>query len=297
MDHQTEAAAVRAVAAELRLPGIVDVHTHFMPRNVLDKVWAYFDAAGPLVGRTWPVRYRHEEEERVARLRDFGVQTFTSMLYPHRPGMAEWLNAWAVDFAARTSDCLHTATFFPEEGAGAYVSAALERGARVFKAHVQVGAYDPRDPLLDPVWGLLADAGVPTVIHCGSGPAPGPFTGPEPIRDVLRRFPRLPLIIAHLGMPEYAEFIDLAVAHERVHLDTTMTFTPFIEEMMPMPRDAVARLADVGDRILFGSDYPNIPYPYLTAIESIMGLGLGDEWNRAVLHDNAVRLFELQPVE
>lgn len=293
MEHAAEAAAVRAVASGLGLPGIVDVHTHFMPQQVLDKVWAYFDSAGPLVGRHWPVRYKHEEDERVSRLRDFGVLAFTSMLYPHKPGMATWLNSWATEFAARTPDCLHTGTFYPEDGAADYVAGAIESGVRVFKAHVQVGDYDPTDPLLDPVWGTLADAGVPTVVHCGSGPAPGRFTGPEPMRRVLAKHPRLPLIVAHMGMPEYSEFLDLAAAHERVFLDTTMSFTPFVDEMMPMEPEALSRLPDVGDRILFGSDFPNIPYPYLTAVEAVVGLGLGEDWNRAVLYDNAVRLFDL----
>ena len=49
-----EARQVRAISAELVLPGIVDVHTHFMPQRVLDKVWAYFESAGPLTGRPWP---------------------------------------------------------------------------------------------------------------------------------------------------------------------------------------------------------------------------------------------------
>jgi hypothetical protein len=292
-DHEREASAVRDLAARLGLPGIVDVHTHFMPGNVLDKVWAYFDAAGPLVGREWPIAYRHDEDERVQRLRDFGVLAFTSMLYPHKPGMAAWLNSWATDFAARTPDCLHTATFYPEPEAPDYVRAAIARGARVFKSHVQVGDYDPSDPLLDPVWGLLQDARVPTVIHCGSGPAPGRFTGPEPIRAVLQRFPRLPLIIAHMGMPEYGDFLDLAASHEDVHLDTTMNFTAFSDELMPMPAEQVRRLGDFGDRILFGSDFPNIPYPYLEALEAVTGLGLDESWQRAVLHDNAVRLFDL----
>lgn len=292
-DHEREATAVRDLAGRLGLPGIVDVHTHFMPKAVMDKVWAYFDAAGPLVGRPWPIAYRHDEDERVRRLRDFGVLAFTSMLYPHKPGMAAWLNSWATEFAARTADCLHTATFYPEPEAPAYVARAIERGARVFKSHVQVGDYDPSDALLDPVWGLLQDAGVPTVIHCGSGPAPGRFTGPAPIRTVLQRFPRLPLIIAHMGMPEYAEFLDLAEAYERVHLDTTMAFTEFVDEMMPMPADQVRRLGDLGDKILFGSDYPNIPYPYLDALEAVTGLGQDEAWQRAVLHDNAVRFFGL----
>lgn len=176
-----ESARVRAWAGRLGLPGLVDVHTHFMPRNVLDKVWAYFDSAGPLTGRPWPITYREEEQRRVELLREFGVRAFTSMLYPHKPGMAGWLNDWAADFAARVPDCLHTATFFPEPGAADDVRRALDRGARIFKAHVQVGAYDPNDPLLDGVWGALEEAGTPVVIHCGSGPAPGPYTGPGPI--------------------------------------------------------------------------------------------------------------------
>ncbi|HVM27690.1 MAG TPA: amidohydrolase, partial [Mycobacteriales bacterium] len=52
----------------LGLPGLVDVHVHFMPTQVMDKVWAYFDAVGPLTGVAWPIAYREDEESRLARL-------------------------------------------------------------------------------------------------------------------------------------------------------------------------------------------------------------------------------------
>ncbi|QMV24812.1 amidohydrolase family protein [Streptomyces sp. SCUT-3] len=286
---------VRAFWRRLGLPGLIDVHTHFMPERVLAKVWDYFDAAGPLVGRTWPITYRAAEEERVEILRGFGVRVFTSMLYPHKPAMAAWLNSWAADFAARTPDCLHTATFFPEEGAAGYVRTALDDGARVFKAHLQVGGYDPNDALLDPVWGLLAEAGVPVVTHCGSGPVPGRHTGPGPVRRLTARHPRLRLVVAHMGMPEYTDFLDLADRHPGVHLDTTMAFTDFTEAAAPFPRDALHRLADLGDRILLGTDFPNIPYPYAHALDSLARLGLGDDWLRAVCHDNAARLLAAGP--
>ena len=296
MDHPRppadEAERLQARWRALGLSGVVDVHTHFMPRNVLEKVWAYFDTAGPLVGHEWPIAYREPEEQRLTRLRSYGVEHFTSLVYPHRPGMAAWLNDWAAGFATRTPDCLHSATFYPEEGAGSYVSAAVEAGAAVFKAHVQVGAYDPADPLLDPVWGVLEDAGAPVVIHCGSGPRPGAHTGPEPVRAVLRRFPRLVLVVAHMGLPEYPEFLDLALSHPSVHLDTTMAFTDFIEFTTPADPDR-ARLRALADRILFGTDFPNIPYPYLHQVEALERLELGDDWMRAVLRENAVRLFRL----
>lgn len=289
-----EATRVREIWIGLGLPGLVDVHTHFMPKRVMDKVWQYFDAAGPLVGRPWPITYRTDEARRLASLRGFGVRAFTSLVYAHKPDMAAWLNQWAAQFAAATPDCLPTATFYPEPGAATYVADAIEDGSRVFKAHVQVGGYDPTDPLLRDVWGHIEDAGVPVVIHCGSGPEPGAHTGPAPIAAVLAEHPRLRLIVAHMGMPEYVEFLDLCDRYPEVRLDTTMAFTPFVEATMPFPSDALPRLREHGDRILFGSDFPNIPYGYLEAITALTGLdGIDDEWLRRVLHGNAARLFGL----
>ncbi|MFF2062670.1 amidohydrolase family protein [Streptomyces sp. NPDC058200] len=291
-DHDIE--AVRRFRERIGLPGLVDVHTHFMPERVLKKVWAYFDAAGPLIGREWPISYRHEEDERVALLSAFGVRAYTSMLYPHKPGMADWLNGWAAGFAARTPDCLRTATLFPEEGVETYVREAVESGARIFKSHLQVGAYDPNDERLDRVWGLLAEAGVPVVMHCGSGPAPGKHTGPEPVGRLLARHPRLRLVVAHLGMPEYRDFLGLAERYGEVRLDTTMAFTDFSEGFAPFPAEARGRLADLGDRILLGTDFPNIPYPYVHQLEALERLGLGDDWLRAVCYGNGARLFGLE---
>jgi len=199
-----EAAEVTAFWRELGLPGLIDVHVHFMSANVLAKVWAHFNE------QNWQTEYQLPEDERLGLLRAFGVRRFGALLYPHKPDMVAWLNSWAVEFAARTPDALHTATFFPEPGAGEYVASAIAAGARLFKAHVRVGGYDPRDGLLDPVWGLLAGAGIPVVVHCGSGPTPGLFTGPGPMSEVLAGHPRLIAIVAHMGAPEYGDFLDLA---------------------------------------------------------------------------------------
>lgn len=290
---ETEQAQVAAFRQAVGLEHLIDVHTHFMPPRLLAKVWAYFDDGGPLIGRPWPVAYRLDEEQRLAVLRGFGVRAFTSLLYPHKPGMARGLNEWAAGFAARTPDCLHSATFFAEPGAADDVRRALDQGARAFKCHLQVGGYDPNDPMLDGVWGILADAGVPVVIHCGSGPVPGAHTGPGPVAALLARYPQLRLVIAHLGMPEYEQFLALAERYGRVMLDTTMAFTAFTEAAAPFPAAALPRLADLGDRILLGTDFPNIPYAYPDALRALAGAGLGSAWLRAVCHDNAARLFAL----
>jgi predicted TIM-barrel fold metal-dependent hydrolase len=281
---------------DLGLPGLADVHTHFLPDRMQRRVWAHFDEAGPLIGRPWPIRYRFPDARRVEILREFGVRMFTALAYAHRPGMAAALNEWTLAFAADVPECLPSATFFPEPDAVDVVTGALDRGARIFKLHLQVGGFDPRTPDLDAVWALLAETGTPVVVHAGSGPVANGFTGPGPIGEVLARHPRLALVIAHLGAPEYEDFLDLATRYERVRLDTTMALTDFFEQLRPFPPGRHAELRDLGlaGKVLLGSDFPNIPYPYEHQLESLARTGLGEPWLRAVCWENAATLFDLK---
>jgi predicted TIM-barrel fold metal-dependent hydrolase len=281
---------VPAYWQQLGLPGLVDVHVHFMPDQVMRKVWAYFDGVGPLTGRDWPITYRWGEQRRLDHLRMMGVRAFPSLVYAHKPGMAAWLNDWARDFARTHDDVIATATMYPEPSATAYVDDALRSGVRLFKVHIQVGNFDPRDPLLDEAWGMLAEAGVPVIVHAGSGPVRGAFTGPAPISEVLARHPSLVMIIAHMGMPEHRHFLGFAEDYDNVRVDTTMCFTDFTESEFLVDRLA-PRLAGLQDKVLFGTDFPNIPHPFAHQIEALARLGLGDDWMRAVCWENAATLF------
>ncbi len=282
----------------LSLPGLIDIHTHFLPPRVMAKVRAQFDNAGPLIGRPWPLHYRDAEEVLVDTLRAFGVRRFTALAYAHRPGMAEFLNDWTAGFAERVPEAVPCATFYPEPEAPAYVASRIDSGTQVWKVHVQVGGFDVRDPLLDEEWGMLADAGSPVVLHAGSGPVATEFTGPAPVAELLGRHPRLRLVIAHAGAPEYADFLELAERHDYVGLDTTMAFTDFFAEMgAPYPPELLPRLRDLGlaGKVFLGSDFPNIPYPYSHQLDSLERLDLGDDWLRAVLWGNGRALMGIDP--
>jgi predicted TIM-barrel fold metal-dependent hydrolase len=284
-------AEVPGWTSRLGIPGLYDVHVHFLPPVIMAKVWEQFDSAGPLIGRPWPIRYRGSDEERVQRLRALGVRRFSALPYAHKPGIAGFFNDWAREFAEAVPECLHSATFFPEPSAADYVADSIDDGVEVFKVHVQVGNFDVRDPQLDKVWGQLADAGTPVVVHAGSGPVPNANTGPGPMREVLERHPLLTAVIAHMGAPEYVEFLELAEQFARVHLDTTMAFTDFFEDMAVFPRELLPRVRDLGDKVLLGSDFPNIPYEYAHQLESLERLDMGEDWLRRVCWENASALI------
>ncbi|GAA2546578.1 amidohydrolase family protein [Pseudonocardia hydrocarbonoxydans] len=285
---------------ELGVPGLVDAHVHFLPDNVMDKVWAYFDRAETHYGRAWPIHYRTSVDDRLAALKGLGVTAFAPLVYPHKPGMGRWLTEWVTDFAARTDGAVPTATLFPEPDVAGYLGAAVAAGARIVKVHVQVGGFDPRDPLLRPAWGLLADAGVPAIVHCGHGPIPGEHTGLDVFGEVLAEHPRLPVVLAHAGMPDFAGALDLVHRHEHVYIDTTMVGTPYSERMAALPDDWPARLVDVADRVVYGSDFPNIPYGAFEQVAAVAGWAAADDrlgvgFLRAVLHDTPAGLLGLRP--
>jgi uncharacterized protein len=289
LDRAEDVPAVRAFWERLGLPGLYDVHVHFLPPGIQRAVYAVFDAAGPKIGREWPIRYRASHEDRIALLGEMGVRRFPTLPYAHKPGVAGYLNDWSRDFAAEHPQVLRSATFFPEAAAPAYVEQTVADGTRILKIHLQVGEFLADDPLLDGVWALLEEADVPVVVHAGSGPVGNEFTGPASVERLLARFPRVPLVIAHMGAPEVEAFLELAERYERVHLDTTMMFTDFFG--VEYPAALLPRLVALQDKVLLGSDFPTIPYPYVEQLAGLERLGLGDDWLRAVCWENGVRLL------
>ncbi|KRC46393.1 MULTISPECIES: amidohydrolase family protein [unclassified Nocardioides] len=287
----TEGQEVRAFWQQLGLSGLIDLHVHFLPPPIERAVWAVFDSAGPKIGRPWPIRYRDTIEERVAQLRDFGVRRFPTHPYAHKPGVASYLNEWSRTFAETVPEVVRSATFYPEPEAAGYVPELIGDGVQIFKIHLQVGEFVADDPVLDPVWGVLEDAGTPVTVHAGSGPVGNAFTGPDSVARLLRRHPRLCLLVAHMGAPEYEDFLVLAERYDNVHLDTTMVFTDFFDQDAAYPAALVPRLKDLQPKVLLGSDFPTIPYPYQRQLEGLARLDLGDDWLRDVCWHNAVRLL------
>lgn len=281
---------VAPFVAALGLPGIVDIHVHALPDRLQAAVWRFFDR---LEDPPWPVRYRLPERQRLQALADVGVVRHTTLAYAHREGMAERLNHYTLGLAEDDPRLVPSFTFHPEGGVEEYVAAALERGGKVAKVHLQVGRFDATDPRLDGVWPQLAARHVPIVLHAGAvyGVEGGEeHCGVDPVRVLLGRHPDLSLVIAHLGAPDYADFLQLAEEVPTVHMDTAMVLTDR-ELIGSFPPALLPRLRALADRILFGSDFPTVPHDYATQVRALARVGLDTNELAAVLHGNASRLL------
>ncbi|MEX2505032.1 MAG: amidohydrolase family protein [Egicoccus sp.] len=286
---------VAAFSRSLGLPGYLDVHVHLLPAALQRAVWDFFDR---LEDPPWPITYRDDEATRLAALRDLGVVRHTALAYGHKPGVAAWCNQHTLAAADDYEQVIPTFTFFPEDGVGDEVARALDRGGRIAKVHLQVGRFHPDDPRLDPAWAQLSDAGVPALIHASAvyGVEGGDeVCGPDGIRRLLGRFPDLRVVIAHLGTPDHPGFLALAEQFEQVHLDTAMVLTdpPYFDRDLD---DLLPRYRAIGDRLLFGSDFPSIPHDYAAQVRGLAALAFTREQLRGLFHDNAARLLGLPTV-
>ena len=75
----------------------------------------------------------------------------------------------------------------------------------------------------------------------------------------------------------------------------TMVFVGFTA-CGPYPEALSPRLEGASSKILFGSDFPNIPYPLSHAVNGIGRLPLSRQAKRRILFDNAAALFGLKSV-
>lgn len=267
---------------------IVDSHVHLFPDRVYAALWRWFDK------HAWNIRYRMTAEQVVQFLVERGIEKIVALHYSHVPGMARELNRFVAEVARAHREVIPLGTVLPgEPDEREVIDEALRLGVRGFKIHCHVQKLASDDPRLDPLYGRAAEAGVPVVIHAGNAPATSGY-GVDPrtlcsaaaTRRALERHPKLTLVIPHLGADEIDAHLDLLDQFPNLLLDTTMMLAGYFES--PLPIEKLARHAD---RILYGTDFPNLPYEWDRELRWIDSQALGPVERAAILGGNALELF------
>jgi tRNA nucleotidyltransferase/poly(A) polymerase len=101
----------------------------------------------------------------------------------------------------------------------------------------------------------------------GSAPWPNEYDGFPRFERVMDMFRTLKVVVAHMGSFETRQFMHLMERCPNLYLDTTMAFAPIHHEYRKIEtrlnRISVTNddLVRWQDRIVFGSDFPILPYP------------------------------------
>ncbi|GJJ69749.1 uncharacterized protein EMPS_02097 [Entomortierella parvispora] len=296
-DAHTEANEY-SVAKDAPCP-IIDAHVHVFPQRLMDAVWMFFD------NFYWPVRYK---KTYIATRADFliqqGVNHVVLLVYAHKNGIARDLNKFLAnivnDMNTRYSQASvgssqnrrrvasGLATVMPgEPGASDILAEAFTTlGLSGIKMHSHVQAIAANHPSMDEVYETCVRFNKPCLIHAGKEPNSsaykadaGKICDVSIVEDVLQRFPNLQLCVPHLGMNQHQEFFDLLDKYPNLYLDTTMTLAAFLQPMdvnKPLVEMLRTMLIKYSDRIMYGTDWPNIPYDWCRELANLISLLDGD---------------------
>jgi predicted TIM-barrel fold metal-dependent hydrolase len=165
----------------------------------------------------------------------------------------------------------------------------LDLGAAALKLHPVHGGFRCDDAVLYPAYQVLAERGVPLIVHCGTSSFPGSMNelaDPVYLLPVLRDFPSVDVVLAHGGRGwwyDVAAFLALNNPHVWIEL------SGLPPKRLPdyFQRFDLGRLAR---RWIFGTDWPGVPGTAHNA-RAVVDLGLSDEVATAVLGGNAAQVY------
>ncbi len=302
------------IRAEYREP---DARLKVMDEQGLESMWLF-----PTLGILYEELLKHDTEALVATFRAFN----------------EWLHEdWGYAYQNR----IFAAPSISLADVGAAISElelGLERGARVFcmrpaAIFTAKGSYSPADPIFDPFWARVNEAGVTMVIHAGDSGYTcqgyvkdgfgADFSGAGGYRPSIKswnieraaldflatvifdrlfeRFPNLRLASVENGAEFLADlFRKLRSAATKMpgyfKEDPVETFKRHVW-INPFWEDDVNEVVELmgAERVIFGSDWPHIEgMPQpLDYVDELSAFD--DATQRILLRENSVGLNELRP--
>jgi predicted TIM-barrel fold metal-dependent hydrolase len=272
------------------LSGATDVHVHLMPDRLMRAIrGALNDEAG------WEFPHPTDRDGVEATLREHGVERYCALPYAHEAGIAHDLNGWVLDRAADSEMCVPFATVHGEDDVEAVVREAFEGGARGLKFQCPVQEVAPDDPRMDPAFELAAEYDRPVLFHAGTAPMfrDSPYVGVERFRSFLESYPDVRAASAHMGALEVDDFLEALRDHDNAFLDTCFALSTAVGDYVDFDPDAVddGVFEEFAGRIMYGSDYPNIPHPYRAEYEGQLARDLSEGAREALFSGAAERFL------
>jgi hypothetical protein len=118
----------------------------------------------------------------------------------------------------------------------------LARGARGIKLHPRAQAFGFDTPVMDGIFKIARDAGVPVLVHAGRGMPPM-----DALAVVALRNPEVPLVLAHAAIAGQGMFAEALAEHPNVLYDTScFSMCDVVELYARVP----------AERVVFASDVP-----------------------------------------
>ena len=273
------------------LPLVIDAHVHISPRGIFSAIRKWFDE------NAWHIRYQLTSSEIFEFLLSRGVKHIVALQYAHKPGIARQLNNYMAE-KCREYDhrVAGMATVFPgENNAEKILQEAFDFGLTGLKLHAHVQCFDMNGEEMNCLYECCQINKKPIVMHIGREPKstaygcdPYQLCSVEKLETVLKNFPDLKICVPHMGFDEISAYREMIERYDNLWLDTTMVITDYfpIEEKITLGHYR-------SDRIMYGSDFPNIPYAWDRELKELKAADISREALEKISYKNAAEFFNL----
>ncbi len=278
------------------LPPVIDAHVHIFPRSILSAIRKWFDE------NAWHIRYQMTSSEIFEFLLSHGINHIIALQYAHKPGIARYLNKYMSEKCREYGNRVTgMATVFPgEENAETILQEAFDSGLGGLKLHAHVQCFDMNSEHMNRLYECCRINRKPIVMHIGREPKstaygcdPYQLCSAEKLELVLKYFPDIKICVPHLGFDETSAYRKLIEKYDNLWLDTAMVITDYfpIEEKVNLGYYRA-------DRIMYGSDFPNIPYAWDRELKELNAADISEDALEKISYKNAADFFsiKLQPV-
>ena len=260
---------------------IIDAHAHIFPTKIAVKA---SESIGNFYGI--PMHSDASPESLVRLEEELGSERCLVCSSALAPAQVENINNFIADECKKHPMFIGLAAMHKDyENFDAELDRALSLGLRGVKFHHDMQKFNIDDPKCLPIYEAMEKKGMILLLHMGDKRYE--YTSPHRLRDDAKKYPKLTIIGAHFGGYSEWEEAYRMPRLENVYYDTSSSL------FMLEPAMAVRFIDHFGaDRYFFGSDFPM--WNPKKELERFLALGLDEETNNMILHDNFAKVFGLK---
>lgn len=177
------------------------------------------------------------------------------------------------------------------------LEASVREGAKGVKMHPNMNGFSPKARILWPFYERCQELGIPILPDSGASsnrPIGLEYGRPINFAPMLRAFPRLTVIMAHLGSAYWDERVEMAKQFPNLCFDISGggDFYSSRGGRGASAADAPRIMRKIGvERIVFGSDGPG--RDIIDCADGVLGFDLTDKEKRMIMAENAKRLIKI----
>jgi hypothetical protein len=198
----------------------IDSHVHIFPRDRLGGLMRWILRLVP----SHPVPESVTAETILHEMRREGITHFFNLVYPLKEEETAPLNNFNGRFCSTLPGAIPFASMHQDTADKAKVAedAFASYPFVGFKFHPFVQGFDPWDKRMDPLYAFLEEVQRPVILHTGFDDYYGKSMPVKELEGLLKRYPRLPVVFAHMGFPKVGAVFSLLEDYPELYLDATL---------------------------------------------------------------------------